>query len=44
MANLKVDLSLNDSNVKKQINEDKKAVSEFGQTVSNSGKSVQASA
>lgn len=40
MANLKVDLSLNDGNLKKQINDDKKAVSEFGQTVANSGQSV----
>ena len=41
MANLKVDLSLNDGNLKKQINDDKKAIGEFGQTVANSGKSVQ---
>lgn len=44
MANLKVDLSLNDGNLKKQINDDRKAIGEFGQTVAESGKSVQTTA
>ena len=41
MANLKVDLSLNDNGLKQQIQQEKKAVSEFSKEVSNSGKSVQ---
>ena len=33
MANLKVDLSLNDGNLKQQIQQDKQAVSDFGKSV-----------
>ena len=33
MANLKVDLSLNDGNLKQQINADKQAVKDFGKSV-----------
>ena len=40
MANLKVDLSLNDGGLKKTINEDKQAVREFTQTVDNGSRSV----
>ena len=33
MANLKVDLSLNDGNLKQQIQQDKQAVKDFGKSV-----------
>ena len=44
MANLKVDLSLNDGGLKTELKKDKKAVNEFAQSVTQTGQSVSDSA